>query len=602
MALRTTFLRFLKKSFFIRILMLMLLVSVLPLIGLAYLSMQAFSDTFEKEVNKLNYQVVAQMNERIDLTMTRLQQLSFHYALLAPIENALQSPSHTFADFVRKKELITTLESGIAVMGDVQSLSLYLRSEEHIISTYESYMQISESAYYPMLNHYIAAREPFMFYDLDRLEAAPQLLKQSSFFLRKIPVGSEDDFEGVLIFSISNKQFDNLLKNIHTDTSAAAYVLTPGLNIVATNNTWPDEEKRMRLESTLREWHEQGEPKQFQHDGALISIQQSETFHRWIVLSEIPLKEALSNTAMIKRTVSVMLLCMITIGLIITICVGYYLYKPLQSVKRQLHMIKQGRWDVRVPIRVNNEIGELGEMLHATADTLQSLVQELRKTESLKRRNEIRALQSQINPHFIYNSLNTITMFAMLKDYAKIKEMMTRLTSLLRYSMENMEQTASIQQEIDYLQDYIHMLQLRYDCQLNLQVVIEPEYREKLIPKLLLQPLIENAIFHGILAKETNAGTITLHIHTAKEHPQLMELIVADDGAGMSAQRLQQMESQLMNAGSDDNIGLKNVWERIKLFYGPQCEIALSSEPMKGTIITMTIPKEKESVHSEEDI
>ncbi|MNC24589.1 Histidine kinase [compost metagenome] len=122
---------------------------------------------------------------------------------------------------------------------------------------------------------------------------------------------------------------------------------------------------------------------------------------------------------------------LVFLGALCVVGFGYQLYRPLQAVKRQVDAIKKGHFDARVTHFANNEIGDLGRMLNTMAVRIQDLLADLHDSEDLKRKLEIRALQSQINPHFIYNTLNTIRMFAMMKDYEKINTLMGRLVALL---------------------------------------------------------------------------------------------------------------------------------------------------------------------------
>jgi two-component system sensor histidine kinase YesM len=588
--MRGTFITFLRQSFFIRMIVLMLLVSIVPLIILAYLAVNVSKDAIKTEVNKINYELVEQVEEHINLMMAKLQEQSYHYGMLTSIQNALEPNSQTMADFVRKKELITILDSGIAVIGDIESISLYSKSDDQVFSSRESFLSISDSRFSSVIPHFIHSQKPYLFYDKDLLHVDSELLRDFSLFLRKIPINSPNEYKGVLVISIENALFKNLIKNIHRGSQGSAYVISPSKEIIATTSNLADNEDKMRMNKIINEWDRLHQPNQFVLDDSLISIKQSEQFHRWIVLSVIPLKEVMASTQIISKSVFYLLIFLILLGLIIVFGGGYYLYKPLQSLKKHMQFIKQGNFDARIPVLVNNEFGELGILLNSMAFKLQSLVSELKETEELKRRNEIRLLQSQINPHFMYNSLNTITMFAMLKDYEKIREIMRCLTSLLRYSMENHEQSVPLTMEIKYLFDYIDMLQLRYDCQFQLKPEIDLALNQMIIPKLLLQPLIENAIFHGILAKETDKGTIIIRVYKSKEDSQSIIMEIQDDGKGMTPQRLKQVKIYLMREGTGEHIGLTNVWERTRLVFGLESRIEVESQLEIGTIIRLILP------------
>lgn len=237
-------------------------------------------------------------------------------------------------------------------------------------------------------------------------------------------------------------------------------------------------------------------------------------------------------------------------------------------------------------------------MLNTMAVRIQDLVADLHDSEDLKRKLEIRALQSQINPHFMYNTLNTIRMFAMMKDYEKINSLMGRLVALLRYSMENFEQTVQLRLELDYLADYVGLLNMRYKCQIRLESSIEEPLQSMQIPKLSLQPLIENSVFHGILPRKTPEGHISIRVFTDTRKNYII-LEITDDGIGLAEAELKKLQLHLLHEESTENIGLQNVWLRMKLLFGGDAQILLSSAPGEGLTIRIMLPSENVLVKEE---
>jgi two-component system sensor histidine kinase YesM len=223
----------------------------------------------------------------------------------------------------------------------------------------------------------------------------------------------------------------------------------------------------------------------------------------------------------------------------------------------------------------------------------------LKETENAKRKQEIRALQAQINPHFLYNCLNSISMFAMLRDYGKIREMMVSLLSLLRYSMEHLEQTVALKRELDYLGHYTRMMQLRYSRPFRLEIEVDPALDSMKIPKLLLQPLMENALFHGVLASEPGREGLIRVAAGYADDGRSVQLLVADNGAGMEPGRLKRIRTLLSEPSNPDNIGLRNVWERLKLVFGPQASLDIESEAGTGTTIRISLPADQVIMESE---
>ncbi|MDF2926446.1 MAG: hypothetical protein K0R57_5360 [Paenibacillaceae bacterium] len=583
------FFSFLKKSFYMRMILIMLGVSVIPLILLSWISITVSSSTVEKQVNRLNGQLVNQVVDRIELSMSRFREVSDQYSRLPSIQGALVPPSPLYYDeVVRKRELISVLSTASAVIGNVEGLQVYSAVTGEILSNYESPSRLEESPYKPIIEHFLASGSSSMFLDKGSIPELA-LLDNATFYIRRIPYDLFDEMTGALLISMNNSQYQRQIENIQLGAKGSISLLTPDGISIATTSKLDYALDEARIARILQHWRTQNHPDQFVLDASLISVKQTATYNGWIVLSEIPSKELTQSAGIIRRTVSYFLLFLIILGVLSIFGFGYQLYRPLQEVRRQVEALKKGRFDARVTRLANNEIGELGRMLNSMAARIQELVQDQQVSDELKRKLEIRALQSQINPHFMYNTLNTIRMFAMMKDYDKINSLMGRLVSLLRYSMENYEQTVLLQQELDYLRDYIELLNMRYKCQINLECEIEPSLLKMHIPKLGLQPLIENSVFHGILPKKTTDGRIVIRACTLPDQTCIM-LEVEDDGIGMEEEELKRLQVHLMREEPGENIGLKNVWMRLKLMFGQDTRVELYSESAAGSSIRFLLP------------
>lgn len=569
----------------------MLAVSVIPLIVLSYISVSVSSSTVEKQVNRLNAQLVNQVVDRIELTMIRLRELSEQYSRVSSIQEALVSPSaQYFEEVVRKRDLISVLSNASAIIGNVEGLQVYSAVTGEVLSSSEAPAMLEDSPYRPLIEQYLNAGEASLFLDKHSL---PELdvLETSSYYISRVPFFLYENLKGVLLISMNNDQYHRQIENIQLGSKGSISLLTEDGMTIATTSKLEEPQDSRRVKDILLHWRELGRPDQFAMGASMISVKQTSTYDKWIVVSEIPSEELTASADIIRRTVAYFLVILLVLGALSIVGFGYRLYRPLQAVRRQVDAIKKGHFDARVTRFANNEIGDLGRMLNTMAVRIQDLLADLQDSEDLKRKLEIRALQSQINPHFMYNTLNTIRMFAMMKDYEKINTVMGRLVALLRYSMENFEQTVQLRQELDYLTDYVGLLNLRYKCQIHLQAEIEEPLQNMQIPKLSLQPLIENSVFHGILPRKMAEGHIRVKVYSDPVHPQII-IEISDDGVGLEQAGLQQLQLQLLREEIGENIGLQNVWMRMRLLFGTGAQIELRSPAGEGLTIRMLLPKE----------
>lgn len=202
--------------------------------------------------------------------------------------------------------------------------------------------------------------------------------------------------------------------------------------------------------------------------------------------------------------------------------------------------------------------------------------------------SELKALQAQINPHFLYNTLDLLNWIA--QDYGanEISEVVSLLSRYYKLSLNKGQETVSVKDALKHIEIYIKLQNFRFDDSIHLEINAQPETESFSIPNLLLQPIVENSILHGIQEKEEPKGTVRILVYLEQEH---LKLRVSDDGIGMTAEQIAAITSE-----SDDSserpghFGIKNVIDRIQLSYGSDYGVHYESTPGQGTTVDITIP------------
>jgi two-component system sensor histidine kinase YesM len=194
------------------------------------------------------------------------------------------------------------------------------------------------------------------------------------------------------------------------------------------------------------------------------------------------------------------------------------------------------------------------------------------------------ALQAQINPHFLYNTLENINWMAIRKNAPEISSLVTTLAKYFRLSLNKGKILVSIEDEIELIKTYLAIQNARFDGGLDYEINIDPECKNYSIPKLTLQPIVENSVLHGILKKPEKSGNIT--IETQFQEDELL-IIITDNGVGMEQERV----AQLLNSQQSSHYGLFNVQERLKLYYGEKYGMRIASIPGQGTTVTLHLGK-----------
>lgn len=253
--------------------------------------------------------------------------------------------------------------------------------------------------------------------------------------------------------------------------------------------------------------------------------------------------------------------------------------------------VQKGNLEVRVPSCGNDEFGELGRQINEMLNRISRLLEDNIKREVLVKDSEIRALQNQINAHFIYNVLESIKMMAEISEKYDISDAVTSLGKLLRYSMRWVSRTVTVREEIDYIRNYLALINLRFDYEIYLSLNLPDIIYNQEIPKMSLQPIIENAIYHGI---EEIAENTSIYMKGIL-YDDYCIIEITDSGKGMTKEEVAQLQKkidgEIETTGSSGNgIGLKNVQDRIKISFGENYGIELSSKLNCYTKVIIKIP------------
>ncbi|WP_448783818.1 sensor histidine kinase [Blautia sp.] len=261
----------------------------------------------------------------------------------------------------------------------------------------------------------------------------------------------------------------------------------------------------------------------------------------------------------------------------------------VKSVVSGMQEVKKGNLDVVVPVQSFDEIGTIADNFNEMTVKVRELIQEVTEAEENQKNAEIRALEAQINPHFLYNTLDSINWMAIEKEEYEISKMIRNLGVILRYSVNKSNQIVTIRELADWLEKYISLQQMRFNDAFSYKLNIEEETYTEKVYKLLLQPFVENAIIHGF--KEIESGGLLQIDIMAAEHEQGIIIIIEDNGAGMPQEMLKcfnNKEEAIKDEGK--SIGLHNAFSRMNMYYGEKASWNVSSIEGMGTVITLRLP------------
>ncbi|MFC0471244.1 sensor histidine kinase [Halalkalibacter kiskunsagensis] len=326
----------------------------------------------------------------------------------------------------------------------------------------------------------------------------------------------------------------------------------------------------------------------------LVSVSESEQMN-WILIHSIPFKHLTEKADLIKNITLIFFVIICSATVVISIFTAWSVSRPIYKLIHLMKNVEKENFQSVLKVNSKDEVGMLTISFNSMISRIRDLIQQNYHIELRQKQAELYALQSQINPHFMYNTLETITMAIEEDDDDTVVQMVSLLGKMLRFSLSNKDRIVQFNKEVEHIRNYLTIQKFRFEERLNFKIDSDIDLIQHYSPKFILQPVIENSIKHGL---ETRRGTLTLGItiFTAEGiRPGTKDIIirVEDDGTGIDQESLDKINKLLKSdpiARRDSGFGLINVHARIIMIFGEEYGLTVHS-PTKGeTVVEMRIP------------
>ncbi|SDK53021.1 two-component system, sensor histidine kinase YesM [Paenibacillus sp. OK060] len=313
---------------------------------------------------------------------------------------------------------------------------------------------------------------------------------------------------------------------------------------------------------------------------------------KWTTYLYMPLDELTADGKILGHNLVTLSIVLVLFAAIISIFLSHVITTPIKKLLRNISLVEKGQFEQVEHIRSRDEIGHLSVRFNKMSHELKRMVERMQQEEIEKAKAEMRALHDQIKPHFLYNTLGSVKWIASMQQADKIVEMTDALISMLRYATRSDGTLVTIREEIDNIANYVTIQNVRYyDC-IQMKYEIEDRLLDYRMPKMILQPIVENAIFHGLAELEED-GVITIRIQSRGRD---IVIEVCDNGIGMDQHTIQNFMEDKLEADKGTGIGLHNVQRRIQLHFGKPYGIQVASQIGEGTTFTILLPAIKETL------
>lgn len=274
--------------------------------------------------------------------------------------------------------------------------------------------------------------------------------------------------------------------------------------------------------------------------------------------------------------------------------------RPVLDIMRLMARVESGHLETGIKTTRKDEMGRLAHGFNRMIERLKFFINDAYVAEIKRKQAELNALKTQIQPHFLYNTLEVIRMSAVADDAMGVAKMIQSLSNQLEYVIDFGEEWVTVRRELEHLKTYFHLIEVRFDHRISLQVVVDEDLADALILKLSIQPLVENAVQHGI---KPNKGKGTVLVTIEKSGTEGLAVTVFDNGIGMDSDTQVRLQDQLAMGENvtGKSIGLKNVHARIRQAFGEPYGITIESQPRIGTSIQMLYPLQREELSYEKN-
>ncbi len=567
----------------------------IPLAILSIFSFNLYSEEIQQTVIKSSIQSNEQINKNLDTFLGMLSKLSEYPVKDNKIKNLL-TKDYTKYEFAEYEEAVDKDEIKDLLYNNIKSYSNIIDSVMlYKAGTFEILGRTPADS----LNASYSPEGEQWFKKLQSLEGARAIIGVHRDFQQSprgnyvISVGrviNNSDtrkVSGYIILNVRVENLETLWADVKLTKNSKFYLVDENSNIVFSRDNSQINKKIGTVlgENTVFNDSSYTIKKLGEDDYYLISSKSATS--NWTVLSVIPKNELFSYiNSMFDITILLsIIISILSVAAAVLIATG--VTKPLYKLNQKMKLVGQGNFDVEID-RSSGEVGDISLTVQKMIYEIKRLISKIYQEEGEKRNAEMNALQAQINPHFLYNTLNTIKWMASMQGASSIESALGSLSYLFTFIARSSGDFIPIRDEIKFLQEYLSILNLRYYNRFTVDYEVdEVVYKYKTL-KFLLQPVVENAVFHGIEGVDRKG---VLKVSVRFDNNRII-FFVEDNGKGITDDIMKSIfeEESKMASRSINSIGIPNIQKRIKLFFGDGFGLSIKSVADQGTTVILTIP------------
>lgn len=584
-----------------RMVLLFLLLALLPMAITSYFASQQSTQALQNKINTYSRQVVNQVARNIQVEMKRLEYDTIEIGFSERVQELLEN-YRTLTEWEKidaQYAIRDTLVKKFSFLHDVSDVLLFTAENEKIIAYGDEGLKLNFTASFQnRLLSEIKRENGGVVWEAASWEDEEHIVERIITYRNGLIVGRsikslfEGEDIGAVLIRTNERFFAEIYQEIDLGTGAEIFIIDEHGMVVSSRTTAIPFKKAFVEETLIRRLLEHKKvgstvfTMDINHNPYLVAYSPLERAD-WYVVSTIPYSYLNFEAAFIRRRIILLGLGCFFLAVFLSIFFTKSIVAPLHNLIKAMNKVKQGNLSFNLPDDSKDEIAVVTHHFNSMVKEIEGLMEDVKQKESQKRKAELKALQAQINPHFLSNVLNTARLLATAQNAQNLESLLASIIQLLHVSMGKDDELITVRKELDYLRNYLNIQEYRYYQKFQVNFALEEEILDCKLPKFLLQPILENSIIHGIGPKK-GQGEIEVKGYLYEDK---LIMTIIDDGIGMSKEAIATiLEAKNGSANRFSGIGIKNVQERIKLFFGDKYGLRLESNLHHFTMVEITLP------------
>jgi two-component system sensor histidine kinase YesM len=583
-----------------KILIILCLVSLFPLLLTSYVLYHNSSSALQEELGDYTVEITRQVNNRLELFQEEMMRLVNIIRFDEDVQKFLLFSGVN--DDLKSIETTNEISKMLNAIGSLRGnlYGIYIRNDDGVTA----YGALNSSA---RLNYHFEKES--LFQEMSNVDGFHLRPTQPEYYADNRPVvtfaGRLVEFDqywerGTLLIDFDPKVIEQMSDPIQLGETGYVFVMTAnGIPINQAGKFPKGLMNQQQFEEVFQQ--EEGHFLTKEKDKKILVGYYTAPSTGWKIVGVVPFDEVAVKIHRIRFIVFLIVLTSVLLIIIISILFSKGITRPLKKLETHMKAVQRGNFTVQLQNDRKDEIGKLSHRYNHMINELKRMEDEVYrsqirefKLELLRRDSELNALQAQINPHFLYNTLNTITCIGEVYNVHQISLVSKSLANMFEYSIGSTKY-AALEEELNHVDAYMKIIQVRFPNRITCHKELQPDVLGETIIKLIIQPIVENAVIHG-LEKKRGKGNIWIRIFVEGDN---MHIFVRDDGLGMDKEKLESVRKNLdqtteaQTGEGREHMGLMNVQQRLLLHYGEDAQFLIDSSLGEGTLVQFILPLKK---------